>query len=149
MTGIAGIQFKNDIISLLESKWVPKTGGRKPKITVVWEAKDIGRGNRNYDEIIIRLDSEAINIFSLRQGSGTYDWLHDLSVSIDIWTSNSERRSEQLADEVIRIIQTNVLFTQGKTAYIQLLPTNIEPLHEDFRSIYRWMIDCEAIIKNP
>lgn len=52
MSGLAGLKFKDDIIKLISDKWKPKTGGKRPNITVVWEKKDIGRANRNYDEII-------------------------------------------------------------------------------------------------
>ncbi|NIT99616.1 MAG: hypothetical protein GWN01_01325 [Nitrosopumilaceae archaeon] len=152
MSGIAGLDFKDDIIALL-NKWRSGNGGRKPTFTVVWKKKDIGRGNRGYDEVIVILDAENPNIFSLRRtdgsGNSIYDWLHDISISIDIWTSNGEKRSHEMVNEVVRLLKTNVLFNINNRQYVQLLPTGIEPLHEEYRNIYRWIVDVEAMRLNP
>ena len=152
--GIAGLDFANDIIDHLKSNWVNGTGGKMPVFTTQWKKKAVGVGQRAYDEIIVSLDTENPQIYSIIAGTGSdgkwnYDWLHDISITLDIYTSVSETRVLQLVDECTRILKNNVVSTNNKREYIQILPTNVVSLNEEFRNIYRYNIDVDAIRLNP
>ena len=151
--GMAGLPFANDIVKLLNDEW-QSTGGKKPVFSTKWKKKVVGHGTNNYDEIIIELDTENINIFSLISSIGAddkfnYDWLHDISVTADIYSSKSEDRVLQLVDEVIRILKNNVVTTINNREYLQILPSNAVSLNEEFRNIFRYTVDIDAMRYNP
>ena len=151
--GMAGLPFANDIIDHLKSNWT-SNGGKLPIFTTKWKKKVVGLGQRSYDEVIIELDTEDPKIFSLITGVGSdgksnYDWLHDISITIDIYTSVSEERVLQLVDEIVRILKNNVVTTINNREYLQMLPGNITSLNEEFRNIFRYTIDVDALRFNP
>ncbi len=152
--GMAGLPFANDIITHLKAEWVTGTGGKLPVFTTKWKKKAVGVGQRSYDEVIVELDTEDPKIFSLISGVGAdgkfdYDWLHDISVTIDVYTSVSEDRVLQLVDEIVRILKNNVVTLINNRDYIQILPGNITSLNEEFRNIFRYNIDVDALRFNP
>lgn len=156
--GFAGLNFANDIITLLNSKW-KSSGGTKPVFSTKWNKKVVGHGTRVYNEIIVNIDAENPQIYSLMQGNANnreefvYDWLHDVSVTLDIRTNTSEERVMIMVDEVMRILKTNVvplITTNGKTRdYIQMLPEGITSLNEEYRNMFRYMVSVSAVIFNP
>jgi len=152
MTGIAGLDFVEDIISVIGNKW-KSSGGKKPKITKQWEIKAVGVGQRVYDQVIIGLDSEVANIFSLQYSDGngnpSWDWLHDISITIDIRSSVSEARVLQLVDETMRIIKENVLLNINGRNYVRILPNGITSVNEEYRNLFRYILSCDAIYFNP
>lgn len=152
--GIAGLPFANDIIKLLKDEWVGSTGGKLPTFTTKWKKKVVGHGSSNYDEVIVELDTEDPKIFSLVSGVGAdgkfnYDWLHDISVTVDIFTSKSEDRCLQIVNEIVKILKNNVVTTINGRDYVQILPGNITSLNEEFRNIFRYTVDVDAIKFNP
>ena len=102
--GFIGLNFANDIITLLNGKW-KASGGAKPLFQTQWNMNNVGLGSRNYNQVIISIDAENPQIYSMMQGDATdatkftYDWLHDVSISIDVRTSESELRVMQLVNE--------------------------------------------------
>lgn len=147
MSGSAGLVFMDDIIKSLKDNW-KSTGGKRPEFTKKWETKVVNYGGKQ-DKVIITLDGENPEIFSLRYEDSTYDWLHTVSVSIDVWSGFSEDRVLEMVNEIMRILKTNVLLNINNNQYVQLLPVGINPLLEDYRNIYRYMIDIEVIRLNP
>ncbi len=152
--GFIGLNFANDIITLLNGKW-KASAGAKPLFQTQWNMKNVGLGSRNYNQVIISIDAENPQIYSMMQGDATdatkftYDWLHDVSISIDIRTSESELRVMQLVDEIMRILKTNVVPTINNRTYIQMLPEGITSLNEEYRNLYRYLISVSAIKLNP
>ena len=82
-------------------------------------------------------------------GKFNYDWLHDISVTLDIYSSVSEARVLQLVDEIVKILKNNVVTTINGREYLQMLPGNIVSLNEEFRNIFRYNIDVDAMRFNP
>tara|TARA_R110000744_G_scaffold51412_1_gene110719 strand:- start:5519 stop:5986 length:468 start_codon:yes stop_codon:yes gene_type:complete len=152
--GFIGLNFANDIITLLNGKW-KSSGGAKPVFQTQWNMKNVGLGSRTYNQVIISIDAENPQIYSLMQGDATdatkftYDWLHDVSISIDIRTSESELRVMQLVDEIMKILKNNVVPTINNRTYIQMLPEGITSLNEEYRNLYRYIISVSAIKLNP
>jgi len=151
--GMGGLPFANDLVKHLGDNWTCN-GGKKPNFTTQWKVKALGVGTKGYDEVIISLDSENPKIFSMISGIGAdgkwnYDWLHEISVTIDIYSSVSEARVLQLVDECVRILKNNVVTTINGREYIQMLPSNITSLNEEFRNIYRYTIDVDTLRYNP
>ena len=152
--GFIGLNFANDIITLLNGKW-KASGGAKPLFQTQWNIKNVGLGSRNYNQVIISIDAENPQIYSLMQGDATdatkftYDWIHDVSISIDIRTSESELRVLQLVNEIMRILKTNVVPTINNRTYIQMLPEGVTSLNEEYRNLYRYIISVSAIKLNP
>lgn len=153
--GIAALPFVNDIITLMEDKWIPALGGKKPQFSKQWKIKAVGVGTNTYDEVIISIDSENPQIFSFIKGDATsnttfdYDWLHDVSITIDIRTGQSEDRVLQLVNEVVRIIKNNVVPFINNRQYIQILPEGLTSMNEEYRNIFRYLISVSALRFNP
>lgn len=151
---MAGLPFANDMVKHLHDEWSSSTGGKEPTFSTKWKKKVVGHIKKAYDEVIIELDTEDPKIFSLISGIGAdskfnYDWLHDISVTIDVYTSVSEDRCLQIVDEIVRILKNNVVTTINGRDYIQILPGNIISLNEEFRNIFRYNIDVDAMRFNP
>ena len=146
--GFIGLNFANDIITLLNGKW-QSSGGAKPSFQTQWNMKNVGLGSRTYNQVIISIDAENPQIYSLMQGDATDDWLHDVSISIDIRTSESELRVMQLVDEIMKILKNNVVPTINNRTYIQMLPDGITSLNEEYRNLYRYIISVSAMKLNP
>ena len=152
--GFIGLKFANDLITLLNGKW-KASGGAKPLFQTQWNMKNVGLGSRNYNQVIISIDAENPQIYSMMQGDATdatkftYDWLHDVSISLDVRTSESESRVLQLVDEIMRILKTNVVPTINNRTYIQMLPEGVTSLNEEYRNLYRYLISVSAIKLNP
>lgn len=153
MTGIAGLEFLDDIIKLISDRWLSGSGGVKPQISKVWNVKAVNVGTNREENIIVGLDGENPNIFSLQYSDGTnkvFDWLHDIAISIDIRTGLSEQRVLQMVDEVVRILKTSVAAPIiNNRQYVQILPVNVTSMNEEYRNIFRYIVDAEAMRLNP
>jgi len=151
--GIGGLDFVNNMIAHLAQKWTEDTGGEQPVFTAQWKKKTTGFVDGNYQEVIISLDSENPNIYSLLQSSEAngffWDWLHDISITLDIRTGDSEERVLQMVNEIVRILKTTVILPINGTVYVQVLPEAVVSLNEDYRNLFRYTIDVTALIFNP
>ena len=151
--GIAGLNFINDFITLLDTNWRPGEGGTKPNITAQWGIKTTGYATNQYREIILSLDSENAQIYSLLHSGqnmeDSFDWLHDVSISIDLRSGQSETDILQMVNEVTRIVKSNTVPTINNRTYLQMLPEGITSLNEEYRNLYRYMISVSVIVFNP
>ena len=153
--GMAGLPFVTDLITLLGNSWVNNNGGDKPQFFKSWEFKEAGLGDGDYSVVIVSLDSEDPKIFSMLQNNGgnplmsNYDWLHDVSATIDIRTSRSESRVLEMTNEIIRILKTNVVPIINFNQYIRLLPTAVTSMNEEYRGLYRYIVDVDCLRFNP
>ena len=146
----------HDVASLIREStncWY-EANGKAPIFTTKWKEKAVGVGSRVYDEVIVELDTEDPKIFSMITNTGSdgkfnYDWLHDISITLDIYSSVSEARVLQLVDEILKILKNNVVTTINNREYIQILPGNVVSLNEEFRNIFKYNIDIDAMRFNP
>lgn len=152
--GSAGLKFVEDITSILDTNWIPAIGGKKPEIVPIWKFKESGLSG-DYQIIIIHLDDETVRIFSMMQGATnenatfSYDWLHNISVTLEIRTGTSERRVLQLTDMCTYILKNNVLPIVNNRQYVQLLPEGYVPMSEEYRNLYKTMLSATAMRFNP
>ena len=149
---MGGYQFVDDIIQFFKDNWLKGNGGKVPNITVQWEIKTTGFANSNYEEIIVSFDSENKNIYSLLQsdnGRFFWDWLNEISITIDMRTGKSLSRLRQITNEVTRILANNVITPYNGTVYVQTLPSNLTPLNEDYRNLFRNTLDLDTMVFNP
>ena len=149
--GIAGLPFIEDIITLLKDKWIPDNCPL-PEFVKYWEVKETGLGDSKYSKVIVSLDSENPQIFSLLQineGVFSWDWLHEITVTIDVRSGESERRVLEMVSEVVRILKNNVVPVINGRDYVNLLPGPTTSMNEDYRNLYRYLVDCTALRYNP
>lgn len=154
MDGTAGTAFMKDAIALIRQKWIPADAGRVPNLSLQWGIKAIGHANSRYDEIIISFDSEDAQIYSLISrdpdpGRSAYDWLHEVSITIDVRTGQSDDRALQIVDEVVRIFKSNVVTTVNRNEYISIIPEGITNANEEYRNLYRYLVSVNATRFNP
>ena len=149
---MGGYQFVDDIIQFFNDNWFKGNGGKLPNINVMWEIKTVGFVNTGYEEIIISFDSENKNIYSLLQsdnGKFFWDWLNEISITVDMRTGKSLNRLRQITNEVTRILSNNVITPYNNTIYVQTLPSNLTPLNDDYRNLFRNTLDVDTMIFNP
>lgn len=152
--GSAGLKFVHDIEDIIDNNWIVKIGGKKPNFVKSWEFKESGLEEK-YEIVIIHLDDESLRIFSMMQGDPTnntkfvYDWLHDISVTLEIRTGESERRVLQLTDMITYILKHNVVPVVNNRQYVQLLPDGYVPMNEDYRNLFKTLLSCSAMRFNP
>lgn len=149
--GDPGLELANDLITLFKDNWT-STGGIKPTFTTQWNIKEVGRGQKKYTNVIIDADINNPQIFSLKydvSGVDTWDFYHYLSANIDMITSESENRINQVSFEIQRILTTNVVPVISTHQYTQLLPGPIIDLNESYRNIFRKTTTVDAERYNP
>lgn len=153
--GDPGLEFSNDLITLFKKKWIDKTGGKRPDFSTKWNIKEVGRGNRQYTNIIIDSDVDDPTIFSLqfrKDNVPSWDFYHYISSTVDIITSESETRMKKVAFEIVRILKTNVVpqpEDMNNHVYTQMLPGPFIDLNEDFRGIFRKTMTVDSERFNP
>ena len=148
MTGIAGLDILNEMVAFFRSEL---SGVR---VETIWKEKSVGFGTSGFDVVFLGLDEEDPAIFSLQhadsEGKPIWDWLHTVHFYIDIRTGKSEERVLELVDKIMQIIKRNVIPTHPSgNQNIQLLPVGITSLNEDYRNLFRYMIDCQIMVFNP
>lgn len=153
-TWIAGLPFANDVVTLLKTNWSKNTGGAQPTMNTSWKVKAVGVADSIAEQIIISIDSENPQIYSMLQSStatnpSNYDWLHDVSLSVDVRTGKSEERVLQMIGEVVRILETNVVPLINFHQYIRVLPGPIHSANEEYRNLFRYIIDVDGLIFDP
>lgn len=152
MTGIAGITFINDIILFIKDKWTPHTGGPLPTFSKAHQINSTGHGNSNYDEVIVQLDNEIINIFSLQYSENSlpkWDFLHDVSVTLDVRTGKSEERILEMVNEIIRILKSNITSVINNNVYVRLKLEGATSNNQDFRNMFRYILSFSVEKFNP
>ena len=151
--GIAGLAFMDDIITLLNDNWLVGVNGKRPTFIKEWKTKQFGLGGNVDGKVIISLDGENPEIFSLKynniSGNPIYDWLHTVSISMNVWSGKSETRVLELVNGITRILKTNVVPLIGSNQYVQMLPVGINSANEEYKNIYRYVIDVEVMRLNP
>ena len=152
---MAGEKFLDDIIFLLKEQWIPATGGKVPIIRRESQVKAVGVGSSKYNEIIVSLDSENIKEFGMLKGDTTdwrkfeRDWYHDISVTIDLRSGVSLVRMEQMVSECIAILKSRTVPIIDNTQYVHLRVTTATSKNEEYRNLFRYLIDVSVGIENP
>ncbi len=150
--GDPGLELTNDLITLFKDNWIPKSGGILPTFDTQWNIKEVGRGKTKYTNIIVDADTDNPNIFSLQYKNNNvpfWDFYHDISANIDMITSESEVRINQISFEIVRILKTNVVPVINTHIYTQMLPGPLTDLNDRFRGIFRKIMTVNAERYNP
>ena len=153
--GLAGEKFLDDIIFLFRDQWVPALGGKFPITRRESQVKAVGVGSNKYNEIIVSLDSENIQEFGMLKGDATdwrkfkRDWIHEISITIDVRGGESLARTEQIVRQCIRILKSRTVPRIDNTQYVHLRVSGATSLNEEYRNIFRYLIDVSVTIENP
>lgn len=150
--GDPGLEMANDLITLFKDKWASNQGGKPPIFTTQWNIKEVGRGETKYSHVIIDADVNDPQIFSLKYTVNTvdtWDFYHYISANIDMITSESEKRMEQISGTIQRILTTNVVPVINTHQYTQMLPGPVIDLNENYRNIFRKTMTVDAERYNP
>ena len=153
--GMAGLKLLDDVIYVLKDRWMQALGGKEPTFTKEWNIKEVGTGTNLYDTIIVTLDAENIEEFGMLKGDTTnwenfnYDWIHDVSVTIDVRTSKSEARVQQLVNQCVSIFKSRVVPIIDNTQYVHFKVEGLNSLNEKYRNLYRYLISVSVTIENP
>lgn len=138
--GSAGYQAVEDLKTIIKQNW-NKTAkaGEMPLLVSEWQEKTLNYQNKDY--ILVKYDVEIINAFGLHAD----DWRHDVPITLDLRTAKSDKRLVVILNEVIRILKTNVR-TAG---YMIMLPKSTKNMFEEYRNIWRNIVDLELTKINP
>lgn len=153
LDGSAGLQFMEDILFLLDDQWIPANVS-KPNFRKKWETKVTGMVQGKARDVLISLDTESVNIFSIQQRDGNdkpfWDWLHDVSLTIEVRTATTKEDALKIVSEITRIFKENVgsVLINGNE-YVQMLPGTVVSQSEEFRNLFRYIMDVSAMKYNP
>lgn len=128
----------NDLQCALCTQWdATCLGGTKPAIDIVWDKKVVGFDGDSTERVIIEPLTEPIKPFALH---GDAYW-HDLHIKIDIrsYKTGGTTRQNAIVKEVTRIIQN--IIRRDSTGFLQVVLNKSETRNQDYRNMYRHMID--------
>tara|TARA_R110002020_G_scaffold113246_2_gene260450 strand:- start:8996 stop:9427 length:432 start_codon:yes stop_codon:yes gene_type:complete len=133
----------DDIKDLIETKWNTGStdGGIMPRVVRIWDEKTIGFGNSREAIILLEPKREDIDYFNLY---GT-DFLHEITIRLDIRTYLSAYNHDITVSELIRIIKDNL----RRDGYVDLRITASEPLSHLYRNMFRHAIEISYRKINP
>ena len=140
--GITSITTAGDLKDLLNTSW-RNNNVKRPEIDLAINETETGLEKK--DKIVIYTNTEGISPFSLY---GT-NWLHTLIYTIECVSHESHTTSEKLLDEIDRIIKANVRFSINNRNYVDMLPTNIVPLIDNERNIFRYHYEVQIRQVDP
>jgi len=130
----------DDLKTALCAQWdATCAGGVKPAIDLVWDKKVVGFDGDSTERVIIEPLSEPIRTFDLH---GDAYW-HDLYVKIDIrsYKTGGTTRQNIIVKEVTRIIQN--IIRRDTQGFLQIILTKSETRNQDYRNMYRHIIDLK------
>ena len=128
----------NTAKNLIIDNW---TLSSQPDITFVWEERTTGFMDDRRDFILITPTNEDPQYFGL-YGS---DFLHHISVKIEVHSFQNLQHHENIVNEVFRIVKANIRGTD----YVDLLLTQSSHNNDLYRNIYRHTVVMKYRKLNP
>ena len=113
----------------------------QPDITFVWEERTTGFMDDRRDFILVTPTNEDPQYFGL-YGS---DFLHHISVKVEVHSFQNLQHHENIVNEVFRIVKANIRGTD----YVDLLLTQSSHNNDLYRNIYRHTIIMKYRKLNP
>jgi len=139
---MAGYQAVEDLKAMFKADWnkdVTKPAGAVPQFVSEYQEKNLNYNNVEY--VLIKYDVEIVSAFGLHAD----DWRHDIPITLDLRTGKSDIRLKQILNEVVRILKTNV----RKSGYMYMLPKSSKNMFEEYRQVWRNIVDIEMVKINP
>lgn len=123
-------QVLDDIETLLTANWGAGSG-TVPDIKNRWEEKLLTY-NSTDSYILLSTTTEASKIFSHLEADGTYRWLHNVPVDIDVrvWTKDTTQlktRFSQVFNRVTDLLKNNIRLIVGATVYVRIKLLSVTP----------------------
>ena len=128
----------SDTKSLLIDNWTNTT---LPDVTFVWEERTTGFMDDRRDFILLTPTNEEPQYFGLHGD----DFLHHISVKIEVHSFQNLEHHEKLVNEIFRIIKANI----RRTNFVDLLITSSYHDNDMFRNIFRHTILVKYRKLNP
>ena len=128
----------NTAKNLIVDNW---TLSSQPDITFVWEERTTGFMDDRRDFILLTPTNEDPQYFGL-YGS---DFLHHITVKIEVHSFQNLQHHENIVNEVFRIVKANIRGTD----YVDLLLTQSSHNNDLYRNIYRHTIVMKYRKLNP
>lgn len=128
----------NTAKNLIIDNW---TLSSQPDITFVWEERTTGFMDDRRDFILLTPTNEDPQYFGL-YGS---DFLHHITVKIEIHSFQNLQHHENIVNEVFRIVKANIRGTD----YVDLLLTQSAHNNDLYRNIYRHTVIMKYRKLNP
>tara|TARA_R110000824_G_scaffold244825_8_gene433824 strand:+ start:2007 stop:2423 length:417 start_codon:yes stop_codon:yes gene_type:complete len=127
-----------DTKNLLLDNWSLST---TPDITFMWEERSTGFMDDRRDFILLTPTNEDPQYFGLYG----QDFLHYISVKIEVHSYQNLEHHEDLVNEIFRIIKANI----RRTNYVDLMATSSYHDNDMFRNMYRHTIIIRYRKLNP
>jgi len=127
-----------DTKNLLLDNWSLST---TPDITFMWEERATGFMDDRRDFILLTPTNEDPQYFGLYG----QDFLHYITVKIEVHSYQNLEHHEDLVNEIFRIIKANI----RRTNYVDLMATSSYHDNDMFRNMYRHTIIIRYRKLNP
>jgi hypothetical protein len=127
-----------DTKNLLQDNWSLST---TPDITFMWEERATGFMDDRRDFILLTPTNEDPQYFGLYG----QDFLHYITVKIEVHSYQNLEHHEDLVNEIFKIIKANI----RRTNYVDLMATSSYHDNDMFRNMYRHTIIIRYRKLNP
>ncbi len=127
-----------DTKNLLLDNWSLST---TPDITFMWEERSTGFMDDRRDFILLTPTNEDPQYFGLYG----QDFLHYISVKIEVHSYQNLEHHENLVNEIFKIIKANI----RRTNFVDLMATSSYHDNDMFRNMYRHTIIIRYRKLNP
>lgn len=129
------IDVLNDFVSFIDAEWDTVNVAPKPRIVKEWDVRAMQLAS--FDYVIVKVIDEDIRTFI-----NAAEWQHVIPLVIEVRTSKSDSRMDDLVDEVFRILKNNV----RRNGYAWIVTRSMKDLTnvDNSRKLWRAIIEVEA-----
>ena len=131
--GTAMYESLNDMQTLLKADWgTTDSSGDVPEIEIIWERKVVGLADYTRDTILLTPKRENIEYFGLFG----QDFLHTLTLVIDVRSYGEQEKVDQTVAEILRILKVNI----RRTGFVDVIIKNSLSMSDNLRNMFKHQI---------
>ena len=119
-----------DCIVMIKDGWT--AGTQLPNIKVLWKEKSAGFMDDRRDMVLVYPRRENIEYFGLYG----QDFLHTLTLVIDVRSYGEQEKVDQTVEEILRILKVNI----RRAGFVDVLVKNTVSMSDNLRNMFKHQI---------
>ena len=119
-----------DCIVMIKDGWT--AGTQLPTIKALWKEKSTGFMDDRRDIVLVYPRRENVEYFGLYG----QDFLHTLTLVIDVRSYGEQEKVDQTVEEILRILKANI----RRTGFVDIIVKNSLSQSDNLRNMYKHQI---------